>query len=344
MLGHKKSLVIAVAAALAFTVAAPPSAAAARKPPPPPRDTQPPTAPGNVHVTAVDQTSVTLTWSPSTDNVGVVQYAAWTQGASVQRVTGTSATVSGLHPGTGYTFFVEASDGTNWSAPGSTSATTGSDVSPPSAPGGLAVATTLYGQPVDGVTASKVLLTWTNSTDDFGPISYQVLVNGTPSANVLDIRPPGTPVGATSTVWVRQLVPGTAHTFAVRAVDGSANGSPLSNTITATTDPNGDRTAPSTPTLTSAFDGGPGQCPEELWFTFTAATDPDDPPVSLEYEVRVNGAIIDIATATGPTTGWISYTGIPGVNSLTIVATDPAGNASTPSDPIPIDVGSSNSC
>jgi hypothetical protein len=32
------------------------------------------------------------------------------------------------------------------------------------------------------------------------------------------------------------------------------------------------------------------------------------------------------------------------VNTLTIVATDPAGNASAPSNAIPIDVGSGNSC
>ena len=337
MLAHRTWLVTAVAVAVAVVVAAAPSAAAARKPAPP-RDTQPPTAPGNVHVTAVEQASVTLAWSSSTDNVAVRQYAAWTNGHPVQYVTDTSATISGLHPGTGYTFFVEATDGTNWSAPGSTGATTAPDVAPPSAPRDLALATALYGQPVDGVTASKVLLSWTNSTDDFGPISYQVLVDGAPSPNVFDTRPPGTQVGATSTVWVRQLTPGAAHTFAVRAVDGGENSSPLSNTITATTDPNSDRTAPSTPTLTSAFDGGPGQCPEELWFTFTAST--DDPPSSLEYEVRVNGTIIDVATATS----WISYTAIAGVNTLTIIATDPAGNPSAPSNPIPIDVGPGNTC
>jgi hypothetical protein len=104
----------------------------------------------------------------------------------------------------------------------------------------------------------------------------------------------------------------------VRAVDGGGNSTPLSNTLTATTNASSDRTAPITPTLTSAFDGGPGQCPEEPWFTFTASTDNDDPPASLEYELRVNGTIIDIATATS----WISYTGIPGVNTLTLVATD----------------------
>jgi hypothetical protein len=118
----------------------------------------------------------------------------------------------------------------------------------------------------------------------------------------------------------------------------------LSNTITATTDASSDRTAPSTPTLTSAFDGGPGQCPEELWFTFTASTDPDDPPASLEYEVRVDATIIDVATATTTTASWISYSGIPGVDHLTVVATDPAGNASAPSNSIPIDVGPGNNC
>jgi hypothetical protein len=110
MLTYRPSLIAAVAVAVAMATAA--SATAAR-PPRPPRDSQPPTAPGNVHVTAVEQTSIALAWSPSTDNVGVRQYAAWTAGHPVQYLTGTSATISGLHPGTAYTFLVEASDGTN---------------------------------------------------------------------------------------------------------------------------------------------------------------------------------------------------------------------------------------
>jgi chitodextrinase len=73
-------------------------------------DTQPPTAPGNVHTTAVSTTGVSLAWDASTDNVGVTGYQVYQGTTKVADVTGTSADVTGLTPGTGYTFTVKAED------------------------------------------------------------------------------------------------------------------------------------------------------------------------------------------------------------------------------------------
>ncbi len=335
-----RTLTAAAAIAVGLVLATAPAAGASHL-----GDTQPPAAPTNVHATAVDQSSVTLAWNPSTDNVAVTQYAAWTQGLPVQYVTGTSARIPGLHPGTTYTFKVEATDGRNWSLPGTAVVTTVPDTSAPTAPSGLALANSVYGQPFDGVTASTALLSWTNSSDDFGPISYQVLVNGVPSPNVFDTRAPGTPIGAASTMWVRHLTPATTYTLTVRAVDGGGNVSAPSNALTVTTDPSADTTAPTAPTLTYAFDGGPGQCPEELWMTFTGSTDPDNASTGIEYEIRVNGTIIDIARmAASGSTGWVSYTGIPGTNRVTLVATDTAGNASAPSNAIDVPVAITDNC
>jgi hypothetical protein len=73
-------------------------------------DTSPPTAPANVHVTATTSTSATLAWTASTDNVAVTGYEVLSGAAVVATSTGTSATVTGLAPATGFTFTVRARD------------------------------------------------------------------------------------------------------------------------------------------------------------------------------------------------------------------------------------------
>ncbi|WP_405149955.1 discoidin domain-containing protein [Sphaerisporangium sp. NBC_01403] len=79
-------------------------------------DTQPPTAPGNLTVTGKTATTVSLSWTASTDNVGVTGYQVLRSG-TVVNATGTSYTVTGLNPATAYSFTVAAQD-----AAGNTSA------------------------------------------------------------------------------------------------------------------------------------------------------------------------------------------------------------------------------
>lgn len=89
-------------------------------------DTQAPSTPANVTVTGVTSSSVSLSWTASTDNVGVTGYDVY-QGTNLAlSVTGTSATVSGLSAGTAYTFKVAAKDAAGNVSPQSTavSATT----------------------------------------------------------------------------------------------------------------------------------------------------------------------------------------------------------------------------
>src|SRR2546430_179248 len=69
-------------------------------------DTQPPTAPANLASTGVTASSVSLSWSASSDNVGVTGYDVYNGTALATTVTGTSATVTGLAASTSYTFTV----------------------------------------------------------------------------------------------------------------------------------------------------------------------------------------------------------------------------------------------
>jgi hypothetical protein len=136
-------------------------------------------------------------------------------------------------------------------------------------------------------------------------------------------------------VWVRQLAPGRTHAFAVQAVDAAGNASGTSAAVTATTAPSADVTAPGTPTLTRATDGGTGSCPEEIWAGWTAVTD-DGPAAEIEYEFRINGVINEAAAGFTQT---IAYTEVSGANTVTVVAVDRAGNASAPSNAITVSVG-----
>lgn len=74
-------------------------------------DTTPPSKPGNLTASDVQATSVTLTWDPSTDNVGVVAYDIYRAGgllASIEPVT-TYQDLS-VDPETSYQYEVRAQD------------------------------------------------------------------------------------------------------------------------------------------------------------------------------------------------------------------------------------------
>jgi len=73
-------------------------------------DTQAPTAPTNLITNNPSSNSISLSWTASTDNIGVAGYDIYKDGAFYATVTGTTATVSGLNPSTTYNFYVIAKD------------------------------------------------------------------------------------------------------------------------------------------------------------------------------------------------------------------------------------------
>ncbi|MFF4391528.1 glycosyl hydrolase family 18 protein [Streptomyces sp. NPDC001552] len=97
----------------------------------------PPTAPGTPTASNVADTSLTLTWTPATDDKGVKNYDVYRGSAKIATVTGTSYADSGLTKGTTYTYSVTARDTIDQTGPssGSTTVTTTGGVIPPD-PGG----------------------------------------------------------------------------------------------------------------------------------------------------------------------------------------------------------------
>jgi predicted esterase len=74
-------------------------------------DSQAPTAPGNLVITSSSRSSIALSWSPSTDDVGVVRYDIYVNGQrSYSTTTATTFNIQGLDRGVSYTFKVVAKD------------------------------------------------------------------------------------------------------------------------------------------------------------------------------------------------------------------------------------------
>lgn len=185
-------------------------------------DTQAPTAPTNLTVTATTSSTVSLSWTASTDNVAVTSYQIYMNGVLKTSVSSTniSATITGLSASTSYPFYVIAKDAAVNSSPasntvnGSTTALV-SDIQNPTAPTNLAVM---------GSSSSTVSLSWTASTDNIGVTSYDVYVNSVFKSSV-----------SGTTAIVNGLTPTTTYSFYVIAKDAAGNPSPQSNSVNGTT-------------------------------------------------------------------------------------------------------------
>lgn len=73
-------------------------------------DTTPPTAPGTPVATGVTASQVSLSWTASTDNVGVTGYRVVRDGTIIAAVSGTSYTDASVSPSTQYAYQVIAYD------------------------------------------------------------------------------------------------------------------------------------------------------------------------------------------------------------------------------------------
>ncbi|WP_026451186.1 M4 family metallopeptidase [Aequorivita capsosiphonis] len=84
-------------------------------------DTQAPTAPSNLVASNLTQTSVSLAWNASTDNVGVTGYDIFQGTTNLGSVAGTTANITGLATATTYSFKVRAHDAAGNNSPFSNS-------------------------------------------------------------------------------------------------------------------------------------------------------------------------------------------------------------------------------
>ena len=195
-------------------------------------DTAAPTTPTGVTASTRTGTSITLTWSPSTDNVGVVGYGLYRAGTRVATPSATTGIVSGLTCGTNYTLGVDAYDAAgnrSQQAVLMVSTTACSDTQPPSAPTGVSTS---------NLTQTGVTVKWNASSDNVGVTGYDVYRNGSKITTVTTLSSDQSGLSC-----------GTAYTFAVAARDAAGNQSAQAQAVvtTAACSP----TSPPPPTTTS---------------------------------------------------------------------------------------------
>src|SRR5213079_2714214 len=284
-------------------------------------DTQAPTVPGNLAATAASGSQINLSWTASTDNVGVTAYpvercqgAGCTSFAPLGTAAVTTYSDTGLAANTSYSYRVRATDaaGNPSGYSNVASATTpATDTQAPTAPTNLSAT---------AVSWSQINLSWTASTDDVGVTGYPV--ERCQGAGCTSFAPVGTAAGPTYSDT--GLAANMSYSYRVRATDAAGNPSGYSNVASATT-PATDTQAPTAPTNLSATAVSWSQ----INLSWTAST--DNVGVTGYPVERCQGAgctsFAPVGTAAGPT---YSDTGLAANTSYSyrVRATDAAGNPS----------------
>ena len=290
-------------------------------------DRSAPTTPSNLNAGNVTSTSVTLSWTGSTDNSGSLSYkvritnlknSAYNSLATVSQ-SQTTYTAKYLATNSPYTFSVYAVDAAGNKSGDSNvvSTSTLADTTPPSTP--ALTATVLN--------PSQVQLTWTKPTDNVTSncCNYSVNLNGSPYTGQLNWVL--APAGSLSAI-VRHLTPSTTYSFSVNATDWSGGNVSTSNTVNATTQPSNDATPPSAPAnLRLVQDDTCG----EVWLGWVEATDNSDSQDQIEYEIWVNGILSPLPVGAGIDLDFV-YANTHGDNYFQIRAVDRSGNSSAPSN------------
>lgn len=182
-------------------------------------DTTPPTVPGNLSATVISPSEIDLSWSASTDNVGVTGYQVFRNNAQIGTAAGTGFSDRAVAPGVPYTYTVDAFDSAGnvsaQSSPVTAQTSSDPDITPPSIPNNLASS---------NVTATSVKVAWSASTDNVAVAGYVVFRNNVQVATT-----------TTTSYTDAGLTPSTTYTYTVEAFDTSNNLSAPSQPLTVTT-------------------------------------------------------------------------------------------------------------
>jgi chitodextrinase len=277
-------------------------------------ETTAPTAP-TLTASGTTQTTTVLSWSGATDNIAVTGYNIY-QGATLIGTSVSSPfTVTGLTPGTTYTFTVRAKDADgNLSVPSNAVnvTTQAPDTTPPSPP-------TLT---ASGTTSTSTVLSWSGATDNIAVTGYNIYQGATQI---------GTTTTAT-TFTVTGLTPSTTYSFKVKAKDAANNLSSDSNIVNVTTAAP-DVTPPSAPILTFT-----AKTANTVSLSWSGAT---DNVAVTGYDVYQGATLIgSTATTTFVASGLTAST----TYSFTVRAKDAAGNISVPSNVLSVTTDAFNYC
>jgi len=182
-------------------------------------DTIHPSTPANLTATADSSEQITLSWTESSDNIGVAGYKIYNGGKLVQSVTTTTFVNTGLTPSNLYCYTVSAYDDAGNESKPSTQACVRtapiSDTTPPSVPSNLTAT---------AVSSKQINLSWNASYDDISIGGYKIYRDGRPLKSV-----------STTTFADSGLSSETLYCYTVSAYDTAGNESEQSGQECVTT-------------------------------------------------------------------------------------------------------------
>lgn len=194
-------------------------------------DTTPPTAPSALTASAASANQINLSWSASTDAVGVTGYlvercqgGGCTTFAQINTAGTNSYSDLGLSPSSAYTYRVRATDAAGNLSPysntaGATTSAGSSDTQAPSVPGNLAVLAS---------SSTEIDLTWSPSSDNVEVTGYMIeRCQGGGCSTFTQIGSPAAPP-----FYDAGRNPATSYSYRVRATDAAGNLSSYSAVLT----------------------------------------------------------------------------------------------------------------
>jgi chitin-binding protein len=169
-------------------------------------DTTPPEAPSDLTLESATDTTLELSWTGASDNVGVTAYKLYRAASLVGTGSETSFVFKDLAPNTSYVLGVRAVDAANNHSALATfegKTKTAPDTGAPSRPSGLMLG---------AITTTSLALSWNASTDDVGVVGYKLFEGPTLITTVAGTSHTFTP-----------LEPDTTFTLGVSAYDAAGN-------------------------------------------------------------------------------------------------------------------------
>ncbi|MDP3789801.1 MAG: DUF1080 domain-containing protein, partial [Candidatus Omnitrophota bacterium] len=269
----------------------------------PPPDITPPSVPQNLGSASKTDTTVSLAWSASTDNVAVAGYRLYRDDVKIYEGASLACTDSGRTANTTYTYKVSAFDAAGNESVRSTALAVTTNPPPdtivPSVPQNLRSTSKTY---------SSISLAWNASTDNVGVTGYRLYRN-----NVKIYE------GATLVYTDSGRTASTAYTYTVTACDAAGNVSGASIPLIVQTNPEPDTTPPTVPqnlhVVLKTYDS--------ISIAWNASSD----KIGVDgYEIYRNNVLVADITNTGYTdTGLSADTAY----NYTVLAYDAAGNKSS---------------
>lgn len=286
-------------------------------------DSVAPSAPGTPVLAVISANQINLSWSPSTDAVGVAGYrvercsgsATCSSYTQIGSPLGTLYSDTGLSASTIYRYRVRATD-----AAGNMSAysvvVNATTLTPPDT-----TAPTISGITLSSVTGTGATISWTTNENADTQVFYG-LTSGYGSQTTLN-----TTLGTSHTASISGLSPGTAYHYQVRSKDAAGNTASSVNNIF-TTQSSADTTAPTVPSGVTATATGENR----VQISWTASSDPAGLGQLVSgvtgYQIFRSGVLVTTETSTAYLdTGLAQNT----LYSYQIAAVDAAGNVSAKS-------------